>query len=737
MKKNRIAAFAAAMTILAGAGDLHAQLIPMYMQSLLSDDSEIQWEQPYYSYGGHILTDIDYYYGTKPSDAEHLCKIVYKYDSQGEGVYMDQPYATVTDSVTGKTTVKRYVYEASDTCLAYIFYKQDKDGNWYSDDTEKYNYWHGFTTELVEFYWSSKFNELLSPRSIKSEYDNQGRPTVTLQYNNGVREKKTEYIHDSETSVILTEYWWNSEKGEWINPARHRESYNSDWSQLLFRDDYRLAGSEWVLSKHTCYEYNDNKKVAEWSLTYLEDGSVNGQRKENVQDSLERVTHQATYVLGSLEPLEWVGESRTDYEYSSYDTRGRKPTVITYVWDSIGFCWEPSHVETIELDEHGSVIYSGGANWDGNRWNIEGPRYEYKYIYDSEGNKYPTMSIEYNTDPDGYIGILTFTDYDEHFCIESQFVYGLDSLFNYNVLDWRSTDKKYNAAGLPDSVILMHKDSLETLNVYTYGIGPEDNSTREIYNRKDGAWVPSKRILYRLSEQGDTLFTEYYTGLADGTWQPKSRYLAEYDSEGRLIMDAYYNWNSKRQYFKGASKWEDIYDEQGTKLGYAVYLWDDYYGTDTWYGLQYNLQMRNETSYGYDIVKLDYGWNYDECSWYLRSCDSLQFHINELGNLAELSSMYRYWESYTVESPRMEYDRFVFNYTVPTSVPDVPAATLNDYISVQDCTVSVTAPDGGLINILSVDGTAAASGTGTLTATLPAGLYIVRTATLSAAILLR
>lgn len=736
MKKNRIAAIVASLAILAGAGELRAQLIPMYLEGILSDDDSQQWEQPYYAYSGRILTDIDFYMGTKPGNEEFISKIVYKYNDQGQGVYIDQPYAIATDS-TGKIDVKRYVYEESDTCNAYIYYRKDKDGNWYSDDTNRQILWHGYITEYQRFYWSSQLGEFVSPSSITSQYDEQGRPTVSLHYKNGVPEKKTEYTHDSETSVILTEYQWNAESSEWNPTAKIHRFYNSDWSLLLKQDYYRLTDNEWTLYMRIGYEYKENNvKCADWTLNFLADGSVQGDRKEFAVDSLGRQIYNAKYTLASFEPMEWVGIGRTDYEYSDYDTRGRKPTVTTYVWDNANSDWVYNHKDAIQKDDHGSVIFSASMDWDGTQWMVNGDWLMYEFIYDSENNKYPTFCLEYHSLPnDSSWSVYTYTHYDEHFCIERQQISYTENLGQAVITDIRHTEKTYNAQGLPDSVFLLHNDSLEMLTVYTYGETVEDISTRSIYSRKDGAWIPKMRIEYLLSERGDTLFTEYHTGCPDGTWQPDSRYFAEYDSEGRLIMDAYYNWNNEIQCFEGTSKWVSYYDEQGTKLGYAVYWWD--YEIYTWYGLQNSLTIQTETPDGVLTVGLDSVWNPDKNMWELYSCDSVQVHTDNFGNLTVIDHVKHVPENIAQKTERNEFYHFVFNYDVPASAHLIRVEKLSDFITVQDCTVSVTAPDGGLIHILGLDGTAVASGTGTLNATLPAGLYIVKTDAGSATILLR
>lgn len=579
--------------------------------------------------------------------------------------------------------------------------------------------------------------------------------------------------------VLDISYSWSAQSEKWTPSTRQTYVYDDEGNCTgQFTDRWNAAEYNWTASEEKHSEYQENGvKCSQWSITYVEGGAALGNRTDFPSDLEGRTLSNASYMLVSANPPVWRGTKRTDYEYSQYDVEGNNPSVTTFKWDTKEDCWVNSTRTIVELDDHGSCTYTTSQKWNGSEW-VGSSFCSYEFIYDSQGTAFMTRSQEISVFEDGFSGHMDSIEYDSSFELERERVYDMDNAGNWNLTDWRDTRRTYNAMGQEDSVMLMHNGMPEKLTTYEMTLSPYGLTSRqfnwnqsdsdwqidrinimtiadsavfeiwkydvelgmlvgdthvEVYAKGDRyykdmyvwdslTWMPQSRVIVTLDANGDTIAYEEYRGMQDGMWIGYDKYEQQYDRWGHEILYAAYNWDSSHMDFKGASRWVTFYDEEGSKLGYEVYLWDN--GRWDWIGLEKKLTTQ-VTGDGSDrkIEEL-YDWDRNTWSWWPDTYRDCLLETDEYGNLASLELTYKGWSAGIAEPSAMSYEHAIFRYADVTAVEPVPAAAA-DFVSIQDGTVSVTAPDGGPIRIIRTDGTIVVRATGSVSTALPAGLYII------------
>ncbi|NDV79147.1 DUF3836 domain-containing protein [Dysgonomonas sp. 511] len=201
-----------------------------------------------------------------------------------------------------------------------------------------------------------------------------------------------------------------------------------------------------------------------------------------------------------------------------------------------------------------------------------------------------------------------------------------------NTIKTRETDIIYNAANLPETVIVTRYDDDDGLfneaNRFEYKYnekgqltneatfrknepdGVFENHTREIYDydiygniikeekyyHYPEGWKGEEYKLYEYDDKKRLIYTEsfeweYATANHKGKWGNNYKTYAEYDNNGRITLLKNYNWDKWDKKWRGHTSYSKVFDQAGNMIEKTVYKWN-----------RENGQWTNDTKSEYENV---------------------------------------------------------------------------------------------------------------------------------------
>ncbi|MCQ2068369.1 MAG: hypothetical protein MJY68_04615 [Bacteroidaceae bacterium] len=234
------------------------------------------------------------------------------------------------------------------------------------------------------------------------------------------------------------------------------------------------------------------------------------------------------------------------------------------------------------------------------------------------------------------------------------------------------------------------------------------------WDSQESKWEGSTKVEEQYDSIGYmTLEAEYYWDSEKEDW--RGNYMSEYASSDTLYLNASYYWDENEWCWTGNRKSEYNYK---TNTDY-YYNWDS--KQKNWvgnYGSRYE-EKPSQTST--DFIYTYYKW---ENSKWVGDYRSTRTDVwNRDDNLATRTYKYELLSSTPSKNLKQNYSvKYVYNYSVLTTVETVTASAT---ISVADCIIVVNATDDILISISSAAGIRIASGTGSVTASVVPGIYLI------------
>lgn len=484
------------------------------------------------------------------------------------------------------------------------------------------------------------------------------------------------------TLSLLNCSGWDEENNTWRYGNRQNYSYSDSISSTI-TETWISATQSWIPSNKIEYIYTPalttrtqySFSEGEWIAQYIEEEArVDGQITNRISYNVYFDTEQNAYVKQASEKSEWFVSDSTVILTSRYVSEGN---------------WE-AYQKVVYTDlPDSSYLYVKYSLDDNENWFAESKSISKQYSKD--GNTYVEVTSSY------------WSKYDNEY-IESYYLTGTD-LYG-NIIEGKQENRS--------QYVWWQKSFDANGNMTMY--------TTYSWNQYDECWYGDTKELWEYTEDGIQIANEsYYYDSNDGIWkgQDKSRWLE--DSLGNNILSEYYDWDDDLNEWYGLGKYEHAYDEEGNTIMTASYHWDR--ELKTWVGM-----YKEEDSKSADGTEsyTNYTWDYESSSWLPTERSSSKYVSRPDKNIDYFLVKE---EVYDKEASKWNalYDyKIIALYKSVVSVDPVAETTAT--ITVADGQITVQADATSAIAIRTINGQAVASGAGTLSASVSAGIYLVTVA---------
>ena len=374
----------------------------------------------------------------------------------------------------------------------------------------------------------------------------------------------TEYTSNQKT-LYITYTWAN---GDWVGVTKEVWAYTSNTQTY---ETYAPSGNDWNITTRAIegYDAAGNINLAE-EYTF-EGGVMTGTKKEEYQYDADRnMTELVRYTwTGTSWEYFAKGEAAyqganktleayyvwTDGAWVGYGTRTVKEfdgdnetLVLTYTWDTEIANWLYSTRRVIVRNANNKLV--GDTT--------------YHYI-NSEWVNYALETHGYDTRGNDTLAVIA----------------------NWSGTEWVPTNitkgtYQYTASGKP--LLVETYTGLEgawegiTKNVYAYATynGEEKLTSYRQYDWKKGKWADKTQTTRNYDEDGNILLDESYSW--SGTTKTGT-YKYEYRWENkRKVSEAQYRWDKNKKKWKGFSRNDQTFAEDGRILTNESYSWN----TSSW-----------------------------------------------------------------------------------------------------------------------------------------------------------
>lgn len=261
-------------------------------------------------------------------------------------------------------------------------------------------------------------------------------------------------------------------------------------------------------------------------------------------------------------------------------------------------------------------------------------------------------------------------------------------------------------------------------------------------------WNGIERIDRQFDAEGNMISEIIYDSTdVEGNWIGFSKRLDYVEND--IEITEQYLWDTERNCWRGVYRDEGVGD--GLSYGYAYYVWDSeqwcWTGDEKWY---VNISPDNEsnigvTNYVWDSAAKDwiystkweqesistadsliytvtyFNWDPASSEWAYTERDMFTNIYNDKDNLVKELKTIEEFDSGKNEWTPICTTIDLYKYAVRTGVRKIG---LNSAVSVQDGTVTVDAP-GSIITISSMSGSPIATGKGSVSASVRAGIYLI------------
>ena len=614
--------------------------------------------------------------------------------------------------------------------------------------------------------------QMIEYAKTESEFDNQGRPTVTVVYAMGedsttlVPDLRYEYdyLADDTVSVTTSKYITDlHSNGYWQYTKRTTQKHDST-GRLLYNErmSFDTTLHAFYLTFKEGYIYNDNaSQQTHWYFMYNDPLT---REQLSTPDSLIYSAYQSlttrytekelgisltnypnlelpdkTVISFHLDSIEngvynWGMSSKTDNEYAllpqSYDNPElifKNTSAKIYNYDPSGKQWILEWEMKSGYDQHGERTSQEQYQHGVLKLNLKNQfRYVKRYI---DGDSILVQLPLLSTATNGKVCLdSTYYEYND----KNEF------MFSYRFRNWNQTDNTWKSI-TKDTVIYNENGvTAETWSKWDYNTGEwlETDKEETICNdtaltrtwiktkldTKAGTWTNVSKTFEQRNIYDEVILSETYEW--DNTlncWIGLKKTEVEHDIRGNELLKADYEWDSSTLSWKGISRTETQYDSKYNTRIQTIYSWDN--GSDSWIKDKQIIQSSSGSNTGSTItvtvVTTQSFWNSTDSLWLpdMRETKALTIdqNIEFLLTNEKYNSAQNKWEPcYSAKD--------IYVYSDDTGVSSISA---DAQIYVSDGTIYVDARQDSLITISSVSGGTIACGTGSVSTWVTPGIYLI------------
>ena len=611
--------------------------------------------------------------------------------------------------------------------------------------------------------------QMIELAKTESEFDNQGRPNVTVTYTGQnsatlVPDLRYEYdyLADDTVSVTTSKYITDIHgNGYWQYKKRTTEKRDST-GRLLYNErmSFDTTLHAFYLTFKEGYIYNDDaSQQTQWYIMYNDPLT---REQLSTPDSLIYAGYQGlttrytekelgislancpnlelpeksviSFHLSSIENgvYNWEISNRTDYEYAllpqSYDNPEltfKNTSARIYDYDPSGKQWTLEWDMKSGYDQYGEQTSQEQYQYGVLKLDIKKQfRYVKRYI---DGDSILVQLPLLSTATNGKVCLdsiyYEYNDKDEF-------------KFSYRFRNWNQTNKTWKSI-TKDTVIYNENGvTAETWSKWDYNTGEwlETDKEETICNdtahtrtwiktkldTKTGTWINVSKTFEQRNAYDEVILSETYEW--DNSlycWIGLEKSEVEHDIRGNEILRADYKWNSNSLSWEGISRTEIQTDSKYLTKTETSYVWNK--ESDSWVkDKQVNISA-SSTKTSITVVTTQAHWNTFDSLWIPDIRETLCLTQDQLQYRECLLTNEKY-DSTQKEWSLCYSAKDIYVYSSKTQVSDISS---NVEIAVSDGTIRVNAADDSILTITSASGGTIASGTGSVSASVTPGIYLI------------
>ncbi len=604
--------------------------------------NDSQFNKSFYSNDeSAILSGIEYMYSFGDAPLANNGQIDFTYDANGILIGYESTQINAGDiiDICNETdlypigaTVKTVVDDDPDNYRKEIYYIDPLSGERHDVSIKRYKYFND-EPELIIAKELDENGIMTEYAKVESQYDSQGRPTVTFIYTphftkQGERYlgiyRKYEYEYLSDGMISKTTCSWVGQDGDghWEYMDRVISGYDSEGYYCYEKMDYDLTESTWsgnqkfrcLLSddetQYTQINWTWDSDVKKWTLFDNSFCRYNPKGLVTYQENYLYDTILCAFYMSSTGGFDYQGDTLriSDWliafdapeslEPLSQQAHINYSSKNEYFYNKDNRMTSSAHYELNEkgqwvlVSKDATLYYASGQIWT-----------YYRFCLDIQGADSVWVIDELkNVEIDNAGNIILDESY-------STWDNNIDTWQTGSIYEW-----EYSPSGKLLSEILSSIDMGDTTRyktLYSYDdAGRTELISKYLQNPNETDLILYGKEEYTFDTSTRTLTSQTSDLDQENQWQIMGKTLRQLDSNDRTLLFESYTWDSEASSWIGVNKEENLYNEQGDTVMSASYEWDDM--LNDWIGLEKNcINSKNDT-----ISAELYFWDYDRNDWF-------------------------------------------------------------------------------------------------------------------------
>jgi len=617
---------------------------------------------------------------------------------------------TISGNITYNTVEGEFIPAAKNISVYRDNYRNDKtyeydkensswvlkNESWYIDDEEK-GYHEYYNLYTGNYTYGSKGVYQVDDKDRRTYEESYDYDTETETWT-GSYKTETEY-EDTDDYSIETTIRYEFINGEWVKSSKSiiKTDNRLDSDTFTSYSNWDEETQSWVLSEEYGNDYvsiGDQYLISCDYYLSLSYNAYNGNKVDYTYNEAGDLTSVKEYLTeDNTEELVWVLNRQTDVTYT-------ENSVVTTTYSSYeSGQWQSINRSTVLKDENGRVLSETE---------------ESKYIY-SEWETERMTEYTYSADDMNYIAV--------------SYVY-------------------YNGERTPDSKMEYTILDDQKTECITYSADYD-------YETLSWVWIVSQKTI---QDEIGSYFESYYWDSDMEVWVGDTFNEIYYDEDGTRTGNASYEWDYSSNKWVGEYKSISYY---GENRGYSYYYdWDDEKG---WFGTDASVWTDDMDGNG---TRTKYIWDSEAWDWQPSTKVMYSSAADENHELMENCSLkwdaaagewvvdfsrkfetvyrpdhnydYTYSESIDTDEDGVVYksvEKRVYNYATITGIK--PHTEIDTVIMAMKGGVQVMAPAGTPVSVTTVGGVNVFSAEGSVTRSLPQGVYIINVGGQATRVLIR
>ena len=745
-----------------------------YPEAYVSDSKNYRWndsvwvETSEYKYGYNEHGDQVLYESYDGGQIVSRQTYEYKYTlvySYGDSVYerntVSEKYWRLVNGMLIPSSAYEYDYDDDHNQTLYVYYSSwdTLSNKWLYGSRTEYGFdEYGNQNAVASYEWNSNLSTWIGNNKYSEVYNKRGdlmkretwynySDSVTVWIPSSFEEMKT----DEAGNILSNEYYsdWNGESWDY--------GYKSEWTYsadglLLSECSYYVYGGQQHGTSREEYEYNaagqvtqaltyrfDDYDSMDWVpsekevFTYADDNSLLDYYTFSYEDSVWRVVKKQVAVVEDGRIVAYMDSVYSSWDDSwtpnymvaiTYDEATGMVTSLSSQWDSYSEQWENDEKDCAIYDSEGRMIYTETYDWV---YDYKSDSYYWcgnnkaELGYDDKGDLIMSATYYWDSYDTVWVGNNKREEaYDEN---GNQILYGSYS-WNYERQDWQGYYRDvyaYDSNGFPTLSESYRWDEDEWAWVGSskteseYDADGNKIMTAYYYSTDTlGNWIGSDKYI-NYTKDNISYSESYYWDDVRNDW--RGNYKSEYSNSEGYYMSTSYEWDDTEWCWVGSYKDEQTYTENSMET--INYFWDR--SANVWVKDTKEKKEIIETASSVKSVLTISNWNINDSKWEYTSRESIEDVYNSNGNEEYQLNLIEGYNPVTSWIQTLAI-KLVYVYSSLSGVSDIPV-DLN--ISVADGMILVTSADDAAISVASASGTQVTRGTGSVSAAVVPGIYLI------------